>query len=74
MTEDDWVQMLKTRTSLPPMPWMNVNQMAEADMRAIYQYFRSLGPAGEQPPSPVPPDQEPVTPYLSLAPVVPTGI
>jgi hypothetical protein len=63
--------MLKTRTSLPPMPWMNVNQMAEADMRAIYQYFRSLGPAGEQPPSPVPPDQEPTTPYLSLAPVAP---
>jgi mono/diheme cytochrome c family protein len=71
MTEDEWVQMLKTRTSLLPMPWMNVNQMAEADMRAIYQYFRSLGPAGEQPPSPVPPDQEPTTPYLSLAPVAP---
>jgi cytochrome c553 len=71
MTEDAWVQMLKTRTSLPPMPWMNVSHMAEADMRAIYQYFRSLGPAGEQPPSPVPPDQDPTTPYLSLAPVTP---
>ncbi len=72
MTEDAWVQMLKTRTGLPPMPWMNVSQMAEADMRAIYQYFRSLGPTGQQPPNPVPADQEPTTPYLLLTPVAPT--
>jgi len=73
MTEDAWVQMLKTRKGLPPMPWMNVNQMAEVDMRAVYQYLRSLGSAGEQPPAPVPPDQEPKTPYIALAPVVPAG-
>ncbi len=71
MTEDAWVQMLKTRRGLPPMPWMNINQMAEIDMRALYQYFQSLGPAGEQPPNPVPPEQEPTTPFLSLAPVEP---
>jgi mono/diheme cytochrome c family protein len=72
MTEDGWVAMLKTRTGLPPMPWFNVSQMAEADMRAIYQYLRSMGPAGEQPPNPVPPDQEPTTAYISLLPVQPT--
>jgi hypothetical protein len=71
MTEDAWVHMLKTRRSLPPMPWMNVNQMAEADMRALYQYFQSLGPAGEQTPNPVPAEQEPTTPFISLAPVEP---
>jgi len=71
MTEDVWVQTLKTRKGLPPMPWMNVNQMSEVDMRAIYQYLRSLGPAGVQPPNPVPPDQEPTTPFISLAPVEP---
>jgi mono/diheme cytochrome c family protein len=71
ITEDAWVQMLQARKGLPPMPWMNVNQMAEVDMRAIYQYLRSLGPAGEQPPNPVPPDQEPTTPFISLAPVEP---
>jgi len=69
LTEDAWVQLLKTRTSLPPMPWMNVRQMAEVDMRSLYQYFRSLGPVGEQPPNPVPPEQEPTTPFLSLVPV-----
>jgi len=71
LTEDAWVQILKTRTGLPPMPWMNINQMAEADMRSLYQYFQSLGPAGEQPPNPVSPEQEPTTPYLSLMPVEP---
>jgi hypothetical protein len=72
MTEDAWVQMLRTRTGLPPMPWMNVNQMAEVDMRALYRYFQALGPSGQQPPAPVSPDHEPTTAYISLAPVEPT--
>jgi len=71
MTEDAWVQMLQTRQGLPPMPWMNVSRMAEVDMRALYQYFQSLGPAGQQPPNPVAADQEPTTPFISLAPVEP---
>jgi mono/diheme cytochrome c family protein len=69
MTEDTWVEMLRTRTGLPPMPWMNVNQLAESDMRALYRYFQSLGAEGEQTPNPVPPEQEPTTPFISLAPV-----
>lgn len=72
-TEDQWVTMLHTRNALPPMPWVNINQIAEADARALYSYIRSLGPAGEQPPAPVPPDQEPTTPYISFAPVMPGG-
>ena len=69
MTEDAWVDQIHTRTSLPPMPWMNVNQMAEQDARALYQYLQLLGPRGEHAPAAVPPDQEPVTPYLSLQPL-----
>ena len=71
MTEDEWVTIMRTRKALPPMPWMNINQMAEADMRALYAYVQSLGPAGERMPAALPPDQEPTTPYLSLFPVVP---
>jgi mono/diheme cytochrome c family protein len=71
ITEDAWVTTLHTRTAMPPMPWMNVNQMAEEDARALYQYIRSLGAKGEPMPAAVPPDQEPTTPYLSLAPVMP---
>jgi len=68
MTEDAFVDMLRTRQALPPMPWMNVNRMSEPDMRAVYRYIQSLGPGGEAMPVVVPPDQEPETPYIILAP------
>lgn len=68
MTEDEWVEQLKTRTGLPPMPWMNVNKMSESDARAIYAYIKSLGPKGEKMPLAVAPGVLPQTPYLSLFP------
>lgn len=71
MNEDQWVETLKTRKALPPMPWMNINQMDEPDARALYRYLQSLGPAGDPAPLPVPPGQEPSTPYLSLEPIIP---
>lgn len=71
LSEDAWIEMLRTRKALPPMPWMNINQMAESDARAIYQYIRSLGPTGEPAPVAVAPKQEPATGYLSLVPVGP---
>jgi len=73
MTEDQWVEQLHTRTTLPPMPWMNLNQMSEPDARALFRYVASLGPQGEQMPPALPPDIEPTTPYLSLMPVIPGG-
>ena len=71
LSEDEWVMLLQERKALPPMPWMNVNQMSESDARSLYQYIQSLGLAGERMPAAVPPDQEPTTPYLSLFPVEP---
>ena len=73
LTEDEWVTMLRTRKALPPMPWMNANQLAEADARALYAYISHLGPGGERLPTALAPEQEPTTPYLSLFPVVPEG-
>jgi mono/diheme cytochrome c family protein len=69
VTEDEWVDIIHYRTDLPPMPWMNVNQMSEADARAIYAYLASLGPIGEHMPGAIPPGEEPTTPYISLAPL-----
>lgn len=66
--EEMWVTTLKTRTGLPPMPWMNVNKMSEQDMRAIYTYIKSMGPKGEHMPLAVAPGKMPLTPYLSLFP------
>lgn len=71
MTEDAWVSMLRTRTQLPPMPWMDVNQMSDADLRALYVYIRSMGPAGRHAHPALGPGVEPTTPFISLIPVVP---
>ncbi len=68
MTEDQFVETLRTRKALPPMPWPLVSRMHESDMRAIYKYLQSLGPAGEAMPAPLPPGEEPTTPYVVLAP------
>ena len=68
LTEDEWVSTLHTRTALPPMPWMNVNKLSERDARAMYKYIKSLGSSGEVMPAPLPPDQEPETPFLLLEP------
>jgi len=68
MDEEDWVETLKTRTSMPPMPWMNVNKMSEKDARAMYKYLKSLGPKGEEMPRAAHPDVEPETPYIWLVP------
>ncbi len=68
ITEDEWVAILHTRTQAPPMPWINTNKMAEQDVRAMYQYIKSLGSKGESMPVAVPPGQEPATPYISLEP------
>lgn len=66
--EDTWVEMTRTRTSLPPMPWRNLHVMNERDLRAIYRYIASLGPAGEPMPAAVGPDEEPRTPYIIVSP------
>ena len=71
LTEDAFVGLLHSGGGLPPMPWMNLAQVSDADARAIYRYVRFLGSAGEMMPAPVPPDQEPATPYILLVPVEP---
>ena len=68
MPEDVFVEMAHTRTALPPMPWMNLNQVSEQDVRALYRYIKSLGPTGEHKPLALPPGEEPTTPYLLLEP------
>jgi len=68
LTEEEFVMVIHERTDLPPMPWMNVNQMSEKDAKALYHYLRSLGPKGEHSPDALDPGVEPETPYLSLVP------
>lgn len=70
-TEQGWVDTLKTKRSLPPMPSPNISKMHEADLRAMYRYVRSLGAAGDAMPKPLPPGVVPVGPYEVMTPVLP---
>jgi hypothetical protein len=65
---DKWVDRLKNSVSLPPMPWYQVQAMAESDMRSLYLYIKSLGEPGESAPFYRPAAKEPKTPYVVLAP------
>jgi mono/diheme cytochrome c family protein len=53
----------------PPMPWFNLRQMSDADLGAIYQYLRHLGPAGERAPIYLAPGQVPTTPVVTFGPM-----
>ena len=64
MSENDWVKLAKSLKTRPPMPWFNVNKWHEADMRAFYQYVKSLGSAGEPAPAYLPPGQAPKPPFV----------
>jgi hypothetical protein len=73
-TEDRWVQILTTADGghgRPPMPWMNTAQMSDHDLRVMYRYIHSLGPAGSPAPRAVPPGGTPTTPYINFVPVTP---
>lgn len=67
-TEDKWVDYLKNRFTMPPMPWYQVQAMAESDMRSLYLYIKSLGAPGDAAPRSRPPGKEPRTPYVPLEP------
>lgn len=68
MSEDDWVRIMRSRNDKPPMPWDALHSMSDHDLRALYRFIHSLGPAGDRTPDDVPPGQEPKTPYVIMAP------
>ena len=63
MSEDAWVAYIKTFRPRPPMPWWSMKETNEPDLRAMYRYIRSLGPAGQNAQPYLPPDKEPRQPY-----------
>lgn len=64
MTETQWVRYVKDLKTRPPMPWFNLNQWTDADLRAFYKYVRSLGSPGEAAPAYVPPEITPAAPLI----------
>lgn len=70
-SEDDFVSHLKTFKTMPPMPWFNVHELDDSELRSLHQYILSLGEPGEPAPSFVPPGETPTSPYIVFVPVMP---
>jgi mono/diheme cytochrome c family protein len=66
MSEDRWVQAVRTRAGHPPMIWQDLRQLPDSDLRAIYQFVKSLGPAGVPAPNAVEPWRDPSTPFVDM--------
>lgn len=64
LSEEQWIRIARSVEFRPPMPWFVLREMKEQDLRAIYQFIRHLGPAGELAPAYVPPNQEPNRPFI----------
>jgi mono/diheme cytochrome c family protein len=69
MSEAQWVAHAR-KERLPPMPWFNLAKMTDGDLKAVYAYVRSLGPAGVAAPAYVGPGGKVSTPYYVFVPVV----
>jgi mono/diheme cytochrome c family protein len=67
MTEEQWLLHAR-QPRRPPMPWLNLREMSDADLKAIYAYVRSLGPTGEVMPAYVAPGGKVTTPYFVFVP------
>jgi len=47
------------RRILPPMPWQNLNQLSDEDLKAMFMYLKSLPAVKNKVPDPLPPNQIP---------------
>jgi mono/diheme cytochrome c family protein len=65
MTADQFVILARSPLR-PPMPWFNLRDMQDKDVKAIYAYLKHLGPAGELAPVYVPPDKTPAGPFVQF--------
>jgi len=63
-SESNFIQMARTgkhqgqpngRDILPPMPWFNMKDLTDADLKAVWAYLRSLPPIKNQVPLPIAP-------------------
>lgn len=66
MTEAQWLDYSAKLRTRPLMPDFAIRDMTLEDRRAIYQFVRSLGPAGQPAPAFIPPGQNPPPPYFDL--------
>lgn len=71
MSEEEWLEKMRTLESRPTMPWFNIRKMSDRDLRAVYRYIEHLGPRGKRMPNYVPPGKQPGTPFIYEVPQKP---
>lgn len=67
LSESEWVKIARS-PDRPPMPWFALRDMSDQDLKAIYRFIRSLGPAGTPAPNYVLPGGTVTTPYIVFVP------
>jgi mono/diheme cytochrome c family protein len=65
-TEEMFVKAMRTgkhmgtsRPILPPMPWQNLGQLTDTDLKALFAYLKSIPPVTNRVPEPLPPAAAP---------------
>lgn len=71
LTEDQWVTFARVPRR-PPMPWFNLRDMNDDDLRAMYRFISHLGPKGERAPAAAAPGAVVNTPVIVFEPRVET--
>lgn len=71
MTEEQFIALSRNGQGRPPMPWPSLQAMSDRDLKAIYAYITSLGPAGEPAPAPLSPGMAPDRPHIPFIPQPP---
>jgi len=71
LTEDQWVTFARVPRR-PPMPWFNLRDMSDDDLRAMYRFIRELGPKGERAPAAAAPGVTVSTPVIVFEPKMET--
>ena len=70
LSEDAWIKFSRAARSRPAMPWWELHEMKEQDLRAILLFVKNLGPKGAIAPAYLPPGQKPKPPYFEFVPQV----
>jgi mono/diheme cytochrome c family protein len=73
LSEDQWLASARA-PRLPPMPWFNLRDMSDDDLRAMYRFVRSLGEAGQPVPAAVPSGSKATTPVIVFVPQTPESV
>jgi mono/diheme cytochrome c family protein len=67
ITEEQWLPFARAPRR-PPMPWFNLRDMSDDDLRAMYRFIRALGPKGELAPAAAAPGAPVDTPFIVFEP------